>query len=146
MPYVSWMLVVLPLTAPGPALAQCDGQIVSAIAIIVHDPSFIQFPRLLRPLARAVGLHHTTTKARVIGSFLLLSAGQPCTERLRAESERILRFQPFLADATVRAFPDDVGGVRIEVESIDEILDDLHLAVMKRRAASPPSLCCSRTS
>ena len=36
------------------------------------------------------------------GSFLLLSAGQPCTERLRAESERILRFQPFLADATVR--------------------------------------------
>jgi len=80
------------------------------------------------------------------GSFLLLSARQPCTERLRAESERILRFQPFLADATVRAFPDDVGGVRIEVESIDEILDDLHLAVMKRRAASPPSLCCSRTS
>ena len=121
MRYVSWMLVVLPLTAPGPALAQCDGQIVSAIAIVPRAPSFIQFPRLLRPLARAVGLHHTTTKADVIRRFLLLSVGQPCTERLRTESERILRFQPFLADARVRAFPDEVGGVRIEVETIDEI-------------------------
>jgi len=121
MQYVSWMLVVLPLTAPGPALAQCDGQIVSAIAIVPRAPSFIQFPRLLRPLARAVGLHHTTTKADVIRRFLLLSVGQPCTERLRTESERILRFQPFLADARVRAFPDEVGGVRIEVETIDEI-------------------------
>lgn len=121
MQYVSWMLVVLPLTAPGPALAQCDGQIVSAIAIVPRDPSFIRFPRLLRPLARAVGLHHTTTKAEVIRRFLLLSVGQPCTERLRTESERILRFQLFLADASVRALPDDVGGVRIEVETIDEI-------------------------
>src|SRR5204862_405602 len=110
MQYVSWMLVVLPLTAPGPALAQCDGQIVSAIAIAPRAPSFIQFPRLLRPLARAVGLHHTTTKADVTRRFLLLSVGQPCTERLRTESERILRFQPFLADARVRAFPDEAGG------------------------------------
>lgn len=109
------------MVGPGRALAQCDGKIVSAIAIVVHDPSFIRFPPLLRPLARAVGLHHTTTKAAVIRRFLLLSVGQPCTERLRAESERILRFQPFLADATVRAFPDDVGGVRIAVETIDEI-------------------------
>ena len=115
------LAVLLVMALPSAALAQCDGKIVSAIAIGVHDPSFIRFPRLLRPFARAVGLHHTTTKADVIRRFLLLSAGQPCTERLRAESERILRFQPFLADATVRVFPDDVGGVRIEVETIDEI-------------------------
>ena len=119
--YVPCLLVVLSLLASERAIAQCDGQIVSAIDVVPHDPSFLRFPRLLRPLARAVGLHHTTTKQDVIRNFLLLSAGQPCTERLRAESERILRFQPFLADATVRALPDGIGGVRIEVETIDEI-------------------------
>jgi hypothetical protein len=116
------MLVVLPLVAPPtPATAQCDGQIVSAIAIVPRDPSFIRIPRSLRAIARGVGLHHTTTKADVIRRFLLLSVGRPCTERLRSESERILRFQPFLADATVRAIPDGAGSVRIEVETIDEI-------------------------
>ena len=38
-----------------------------------------------------------------------------------AESQRILRLQPFLAEATVRAVPDSSGGVRIEVETLDEI-------------------------
>lgn len=99
----------------------CDGKIVVAIAITSHDPSFLAVPRRLRTAARVVGLHHTTTKASVIGRFLLLGVGQRCTERQRAESERILRLQPFLADATVRAVPDTGGGVRIEVETIDEI-------------------------
>jgi hypothetical protein len=132
------MLVVLPLVLwPSPALAQCDGQIVSAIGIVTRDPSFIRVPRFLRPLARGVGLHHTTTKADVIRRFLLLSVGQPCTERLRAESERILRFQPFLADATVHAVPDAVGGVRIEVETIDEIPTVFSL---RFRSGSPAAL------
>lgn len=102
--------------APG----ACDGKIVSAITISPGDPSFLHIPRPLRPLARGIGLQ-TTTQARVIRRFLLLAVGQPCTERHRAESERILRFQPFLADATVRAISDTAGGVRIEVETIDEI-------------------------
>jgi hypothetical protein len=132
------MLVVLPLVAtPTPASAQCDGQIVSAIAIVPRDPSFIRFPRLLRPIARSVGLHHTTTKTDVIRRFLLLAVGQPCTERLLEESERILRFQPFLADATVRAVPDPAGGVRIEVETIDEIPTVFSL---RFRSGSPAAL------
>jgi hypothetical protein len=122
MRYAPWILIVLPLvTLSRPAAAQCDGKIVSGLSIVPHDPSFIRIPRSLRALARGVGLHHTTTKADVIGHFLLLSVGQPCTEQARAESERILRFQPFLADATVRAISDSAGGVRIEVETIDEI-------------------------
>jgi hypothetical protein len=68
-----------------------------------------------------VGLVHTTTKAQVIERFLLLEVGQLCTERQRAESERILRLQPFLADATVRAVPDTADGARIEIETIDEL-------------------------
>ncbi len=99
----------------------CDGKIVSAIAITPRDPSFLSIPRRLRKVARGVGLLHTTSKAEVIGRFLLLEVGQRCTERQLAESERILRLQPFLADATVRAVPDTAGGVRVEVETIDEI-------------------------
>ncbi len=99
----------------------CDGRIVSEIVITPLDPSFLAVPRGLRPLARGVGLHHTTSKADVIRRFVLLEVGDPCTERQRAETERILRFQPFLADAAVRAVADARGGVRIEVQTIDEI-------------------------
>jgi hypothetical protein len=118
----AWALALVSLAAAlDPAAAQCDGKIVSAISVVPRDPSFLRFPRALRPLARGVGLHHTTTKPDVILGFLLLQVGRPCTEQQRSESERILRFQPFLADATVRAVPDTAGAVRIEVETSDEI-------------------------
>jgi len=103
------------------ALAACDGRTITEIVITPRDPSFLSFPRVLRPVARGVGLHHTTSKEKMIGQFLLLETGGVCTERERAESERILRLQPFLADATVHAVPDSTDGVRIEVETIDEI-------------------------
>ncbi len=116
------------------AVASCDGRIVSAIEFTPHDPSFLVVPRGGRALARSVGVLHTTTTANTVASFLLLEAGQPCTERRRAESERILRLQPFLAEATVRAIPDGAGGVRIEVETTDEIPTVLG---MRLHGASP---------
>lgn len=106
---------------PRPVAAQCDGKIVSAIATTRHAASFVQVPGPLRVLARGVGATYTTTTADVIRRFLLLEVGQPCSAIRLAESERILRFQPFLAEATVRAVPDSAGGVRIEVETLDEI-------------------------
>jgi hypothetical protein len=112
------LLLGLPLR---PVATQCDGKIVSAITIAPHDPSFLQVPRPFRPLARGVGLEHTTTRADVVRAFLLLDVGRPCSATQVAESQRILRLQPFLAEATVRAVPDAVGGVRIEVETLDEI-------------------------
>ena len=109
--------------AQGPAETPvaCDGKTVSQIVITARDPSFLSFPTALRPFARGVGLHHTTSKADAIGSFVLLEAGGRCSERQRAETERILRLQPFLAEATVRTVDDGLGGVRIEVETVDEI-------------------------
>ena len=115
------LVVVLLLAPPGPVTAQCNGKTVSAIAIVPHDPSFAQFPRPLRALARGVGLEHTTTKADVVRRFLLLDEGEPCSATRLAESQRILRLQPFLAEARVRAVPDSVGGTRIEVGTVDEI-------------------------
>jgi hypothetical protein len=126
----AWLLVSPVLALPGSGvLAQdsarteirCDGRVVTEITVTPSDPSFLAVPRQLRGLARGVGLIHTTSKEDVLHSFLLLEVGQPCTERKRGESERILRLQPFLAAATVRAVSDDEGGVHIQVETIDEI-------------------------
>lgn len=116
-----------------PASVPCDGQVVTSIAIAPRDPSFLSVPRQFRELARGVGLLHTTSTQQTIGHFLLLEIGQPCTERQRAESERILRLQPFLADATVRVVPDSGAGVRVEVETIDEIPTVLDLRMRDRR-------------
>ena len=107
--------------APRRAATQCDGRTVSAITVASHDPSFLRVPRQLRPLARALGLEHTSTREGVVRSFLLLEVGGPCSASRVAESQRILRLQPFLAEATVRAVPDSLGGARIEVETLDEI-------------------------
>ncbi len=106
---------------PRTAVIPCDGKTVTSIVITADDPSFLAVPAPLRQLARAVGLAHTTSTAKTIASFLLLEIGRPCTERQRAESERILRLQPFLATATLRTVADTAGGVRVEVATTDEI-------------------------
>jgi hypothetical protein len=44
-----------------------------------------------------------------------------CSELRRLESERILRAQPYLADASVQVFPDNAGGVYLSVTTVDEV-------------------------
>src|SRR5690606_27957547 len=122
----AWLLAIATLVAAGrPAAAQtpvpltCDGLTVSSIEFASRDPSLTSLPSQLQGVARVVGLIHTTTDPGVLRHFLHLEVGEPCTELRRAESERTLRVQPYLADVMVRAVPDGSGGVRIEVETID---------------------------
>jgi hypothetical protein len=82
---------------------RCRGERVSAIEIRPGRPPFAGAARFWRTAARAVGLHHVTTRASTVASFLDVAVGEPCTEFRRSESERVLRAQPFLADASVRA-------------------------------------------
>jgi hypothetical protein len=112
---------VSPAQSSNWSMTGCAGRVVSAIDITARAPSFLAIPRPLRAIVRGAGVHHTTSRADMIERFLLLEVGKECTERKRSESERILRLQPFLADATVRVMPDSVGGVRVAVETIDEI-------------------------
>jgi hypothetical protein len=102
-------------------VSPCDGRIVSGFDLRPGRPPFSGVAKKWRAAARAIGLHHATTRADVVQSFMALHVGQPCTERRRTESERILRAQPFLADATVRTVDDGRGGVVAEVETVDEI-------------------------
>ena len=101
--------------------ATCDGMNVSRIDIRPGRPPFTGHASRWRTLARALGLHHATTRQGVVDAFLALDVGRPCTEIRRVESERVLRAQRFLADASVRVAPDGVGGVAVVVETIDEI-------------------------
>jgi hypothetical protein len=64
----------------------------------------------------------------VVRSFLAVREGEPCTELRRAETERILRAQPFIASARVFAFPDTGDGVRLRVETVDELSNVVGLA------------------
>ena len=103
------------------AAIPCDGRIVRSIEITPGRPAFKGTAAKWRHVARAIGLHHTTTKAHVIRAFVALDVGRPCTEFRRAESERVLRAQTFIANASVRVVPDSSGGVAVFVETTDEI-------------------------
>jgi hypothetical protein len=116
-------LAVVPAAGAQSALPMptCDGLRVSRIDIQPGRPPFAGQASRWRAAARAVGLHHATTRDGVIEAFLALHVGQTCTEVRRAESERVLRAQPFLAAATVRTVPDGAGAVAVIVETVDEI-------------------------
>jgi hypothetical protein len=78
--------------------------------------------RRVKVLANVVAAVHQTTDPDIIRRFLLLSEGARCNELRRSESERILRAQPFIADAAVRVLADSSGDdVSIDVRTTDEI-------------------------
>ncbi len=113
--------------AAGPAGAQrapvpvaCRGQRIDAMRIVSQAPSVagVRNVPVISEVARTV---HVTTQPNVIDRFLLLHPGDRCDERRRAESERVLRAQPFIADATILVLSDDRGGVELEVRTIDEV-------------------------
>ena len=107
--------------APVDSVASCEGLQVLSIDVDANRPEFRGALAWWRKLARAIGLHHETTDDNLIRRFVTLTPGKPCTEFRRSESERILRAMPFLSDAAVRAVPDGQGGVRIYVETVDEV-------------------------
>lgn len=63
---------------------------------------------------------HMTTEPHIIENLVLLRLGEPCSILLRRETERLLRAQPFLADATVTAYAAGRDTVRLEIVTIDE--------------------------
>lgn len=102
------------------AVTGCSGQPISNIVIITQPPFNERLPRDLEWVRRAVRTTHATTRDDVVRRFLLLKVGEPCNQIQRAESERILRAQPFLVDARIRAYDDENGGVLLEVETRDD--------------------------
>jgi hypothetical protein len=101
-------------------VAGCAGQPISDIIVITQPPFTDRLPTRLEWVRRTVRRTHVNTRDDVVRRFLLMKVGDACNQIRRAESERILRAQPFLVDARIRVYDDEAGGVRLEVETRDD--------------------------
>lgn len=99
----------------------CDGLSISAIEFQTEAPAvYRDAPGWTRPMLRfAMGRQRTDSTA--VKPFILLEPGEQCSEFLLEESERLLRAQTYLADATIVAVPDEDGGVRLVVATSDDV-------------------------
>jgi hypothetical protein len=122
-----------------PAPVACRGQRVSDVVILAQPPLGNRLLGRYKWVQRRATSLHATTREGVVRRFLLLNPGDACDELRRSESERILRAQPFLVDARVRAYDDGAGGVRLEVETRDEFSVIVGGAALAGRGAPPVS-------
>jgi hypothetical protein len=99
----------------------CKGERISRIDIAASPPFRITGDALWQRAGRFAAKQHVTTRESVIRRYLALQLGDRCTELRRAESERILRSQPFIADASVLAYADGQGGIILSVSTVDEV-------------------------
>ncbi len=99
----------------------CKGERISRIDINANPPFRITGNTMWQRFGRFAAREHVTTREAVLLRYLALQLGDRCTEVRRAESERILRAQPFIADATVLAYADGSGGVILNVTTVDEV-------------------------
>lgn len=119
-PLVALAAQQTPSRAPsGRPVVACTGQAIDDIIVYADAPTVASMSRV-PPLASVVRALHTTTRTELIERFLLLERGEPCTELRRAESERILRAQPFIADADLFLVTNEAGGTDLEVRTSDE--------------------------
>jgi hypothetical protein len=105
--------------AQRPGTGPCRGQRIDSIAVFAEAPTVAGLQRV-PVVGRVVRKTHVVTRADVVRGFLLFKVGDRCTELGRRESERILRAQPFLADADIVATSNRRGGITLEVRTIDE--------------------------
>lgn len=100
---------------------RCRGQRITDVQVRSLPPFADSRPRWWEEPIRWLNSIHSTTDPDVILRYLLLKPGDSCSERQRAESERILRAMPFLASASVTTVADSADGVRLLVETRDEL-------------------------
>ena len=99
----------------------CRGEIIRRIDVQAYPPFDAGGTKLLSRVVSFATSLHATTREQVIRRFIPMRIGQPCEDFRVREAERILRAQPFLADATVLVVPDGSGGVNLDVVTVDEV-------------------------
>lgn len=116
-----WAVAAQVVEPPVPRTqVQCNGQVITDIVVRAYGPSYGGLFARSPWLGRLVTSLHVTTAPAVIENLVLMRRGGRCSILLRRETERLLRAQPFLADASVTAYPDGPGAVTVEVVTIDE--------------------------
>jgi hypothetical protein len=118
-----------PKAAPPPLGPRCNGETVSVVTITRGEPVVIERSTCaLRPFLR-FALAGIPTRESAIAPFLLVKQGDKCSELVLRESERVLRAQPYLADAKAVVTPDSNGTVRVDFSTTDDIRPILGLGM-----------------
>jgi hypothetical protein len=93
---------------------------INNIIVLAQPPYLARLPGDLEIIGRLTRKLHATTRDEVVRRYSLLQVGEKCDEVSRAESERIMRQQPFFADARIEVYDEPGGGVRLEIKTRDE--------------------------
>lgn len=121
-----WLLATASARAQTPdtlvTLPSCDGRRITAIDIQTHPPAVVgRSPNVFGRFVQRVLLQSATSREEAVRPFLIARVGRDCDDALLREASRALRALPYLASATVRPVEDTAQGVRLLVETVDEI-------------------------
>lgn len=108
-------------TAPTSAPPLCHGEKISRIDIHTYPPFEPGGDNFTTRIARFVTSLHAVTRPAIVRRFLTFREGDACDDVTLREAERIVRAQPFIADAKVLVAPDGNGGVDVDVVTFDEV-------------------------
>jgi len=118
-----------PTPAPPPNVPRCNGERISAVTIDRAEPVVVERSAgWARPVLRFL-LAGVPTRESAVAPFLLIKPGGPCTELLLRETERVLRAQPYLADARALVTSDTSGTVSVLISTVDDIRTILSLGM-----------------
>jgi hypothetical protein len=107
---------------PDSAQFKCDGKVITAIDVVRNPPALIgRDPSAFRRSIQHFLFQSGTTREAPIRSFLLTRVGKRCSDGALSELARVVRAQPYLAAVSVRAEADSGDGVRLVVETVDEV-------------------------
>jgi hypothetical protein len=100
----------------------CDGKMITAINVDPQPPALVgRDPSAFRRLIQHVLFQSGTTHEGRIRAFLLAHVGEKCSDALLPEVARVIRAEPYIASAKVTAASDGGDGVRLQVETVDEV-------------------------
>jgi len=114
--------------APPPLAPRCNGETISQVTVIRGEAVVVERAGILRPFLR-FALAGAPTRESAVVPFLLVKQGDKCEEIMLAESERVVRAQPYIADAKAVVTPDTGGTVRIDFSTTDDIRSIVGLGV-----------------
>jgi hypothetical protein len=112
----------LPAQTTDTTHVSCDGKTITGIDIESQPPAIVgRDPSAIRRAMQHVLFQHGTTHEGRVRAFLLAHVDEKCTDDLLPELARVVRAEPYIASATVTAVSDGAEGVRLKVETVDEV-------------------------
>lgn len=96
-----------------------EGATIGQITIQRQNVFDLSKPGENKSFYRFFNRFHIMTREKVIAKQLLFDVGEPYEKQLVEESERLLRRNKYLFDATIKALPKDDGTVDIKVDTRD---------------------------